>query len=185
MLYKIINKILQYRFHSHSTACRHRFRLHHPLLPSLHSSSKSAQRDDAELGHKHKMSHMGHESVALDNMLSLQEQSTLADDPLLLWDNNPPLIPHSELPNSSSFQPHCQGFSHSSSWLNCPKNSPSNCSMSHIRSCESLSSTNHSPITKCNKNLPVRPHSAGKVIYKFKLSKDYNNLSRIILYVIM
>ncbi|XP_062872365.1 potassium voltage-gated channel subfamily H member 2a [Trichomycterus rosablanca] len=154
-----------------SKACRHRFRLPRPLLPSLHSS-KPSLHDDAEFGHMHKMSHMGHESVALDKLLSLPERSALGGDPLLLWDDKPPLEPHSELPSSSPSQPHCQGFSHSSSWLNCPKNSPSNCSMSHSRSCESLCSTSHSPTTKdlaWNKKLPVRPHSAGSMQCKASL----------------
>ncbi|KAF4086147.1 hypothetical protein AMELA_G00102920 [Ameiurus melas] len=154
-----------------SKACKPRFRLPWPLFNSL-SSSKSSLPDDAELGHMHKMPHMGHESVALDKLLSLPERSALGRLPLLLWDDEPPLDPHCELQSSPPSQPPFHGFLQSSPWLDCPKNSPSNCSMSHSRSCESLCSTRHLPSTSVctwDRKLPIRPNSMGAMHCKASL----------------
>lgn len=144
-----------------ASACRHRFKLPRPLFNSL-SSSKSSLHDDAELGNMHKMPHMGHESVALDKLLSLPDRSALGRLPLLLWDDEPPLEPHGELQSSPPSQAPFHGFLQSPS--DCPKNSPSNCSMSHSRSCESLCSTRHLPSSVCNwdRKLPIRPSSMGE-----------------------
>ncbi|XP_058269185.1 potassium voltage-gated channel subfamily H member 2a [Hemibagrus wyckioides] len=154
-----------------SKACRHRFTLPRRLCNSL-SSSKSSLPDDAELGHLHKMPHMGHESVALDKLLSLPERSALGRLPLLLWDDEHTLEPHCELQSSPPSQPSFQDFLQSSSWLDCPKNSPSNCSMSHSRSCESLCSTRHLPSTSVctrDRKLPIRPNSMGAMHRKASL----------------
>ncbi|XP_053095865.1 potassium voltage-gated channel subfamily H member 6 [Pangasianodon hypophthalmus] len=154
-----------------SKACRYRFRLPQPLFNSL-SSSRSPLHDDAELGRMHKMPHMGHESVALDKLLSLPERSALGRLPLLLWDDEPPLEPHCELQSSPPSQPPFRGFLQSSSWLDCPKNSPSNCSLSHSRSCESLCSTRHLPSTSVctrDRKLPFRPNSMGAMHRKASL----------------
>lgn len=148
----------------YASACRHRFTLPRHLCNSL-SSSKSSLPDDAELGHMHKMPHMGHESVALDKLLSLPERSALGGLPLLLWDDEHTLEPHCELQSSPPSQPSFQDFLQSSSWLDCPKDSPSNCSMSHSRSCESLCSTRHLPSTSVctrDRKLPIRLNSMGE-----------------------
>ncbi|XP_060799476.1 potassium voltage-gated channel subfamily H member 2a [Neoarius graeffei] len=151
-----------------SKACKHRFKLPRPLFNSL-SSSKSSLHDDAELGNMHKMPHMGHESVALDKLLSLPDRSALGRLPLLLWDDEPPLEPHGELQSSPPSQAPFHGFLQSPS--DCPKNSPSNCSMSHSRSCESLCSTRHLPSSVCNwdRKLPIRPSSMGAMHRKASL----------------
>lgn len=147
-----------------SSACRQRFRLPLPLFSSL-SSSKSSLQDDTELGHMHKMPHMGHESVALDKLLSLPERTALGRLPLLLWNDEPPLEPHSELRSSPTSQPPFHGFLQSSSWVDCPKNSPSNCSMSHSRSCESLCSTRYLPSTSVcprDRKFSIRTNNMGE-----------------------
>uniref|UniRef100_A0A3B4DN17 Voltage-gated inwardly rectifying potassium channel KCNH2 n=1 Tax=Pygocentrus nattereri TaxID=42514 RepID=A0A3B4DN17_PYGNA len=143
-----------------SKACsRPRFRLPRPLLHPL-SGNKQSLRDDAEMGHMREMPHMGHESVALDKLLSLPERAALEGPPMLLWEDEPP----SES-LSAPAQPLTQGFSLSSPRLHCPKpeTSPSNCSMSHSRSCESLCSMRRSPSNDFNwdKKLLIRPNSTG------------------------
>ncbi|KAL6471241.1 hypothetical protein MHYP_G00198910 [Metynnis hypsauchen] len=143
-----------------SKACsRPRFRLPRPLLHPL-SGNKQSLRDDAEMGHMREMPHMGHESVALDKLLSLPERAALEGPPLLLWEDEPPLESL-----SVPAQPLTQGFSLSSPRLHCPKpeTSPSNCSMSHSRSCESLCSMRRSPSNDFNwdKKLLIRPNSTG------------------------
>ncbi|XP_066534725.1 potassium voltage-gated channel subfamily H member 2a [Hoplias malabaricus] len=150
-----------------SKACsRRRFRLPQPLLHHL-GGSKQSLRDDAEMGHMREMPHMGHESVALDKLLSLPERSALEGPPLLLWEDEPPLEPQCEVqqPSALSPQPLTQNVSQSSPRLHCPKPqaSPSNCSMSHSRSCESLCSMRPSPSSEFiwDKKLPVRPNSTG------------------------
>lgn len=148
----------------YASAFRHRIRLPRPMCSSL-SSSRSSLPDDAELGDMLKMPHMGHESVALDKLLSLPERSALGRLSFLLWDDEPPLEPHCELQSLLSFQPPGHELLQSSPWLDCPKNSPSNCSMSQSRSCESLCSTRHLPSTSvCNRDrkLSMRPNSTGK-----------------------
>lgn len=147
-----------------ASVCGHRFKLPRPLFNSLRSS-KSSLNDDTELGHIYKMPHMGHESVALDKLLSLPERSALGRLPLLLWNDDPPLEPHCELQSSPPSQSAFHGILQSSSWLDCPKNSPSSCSMSHSRSCESLCSARHLPSTSVctrDRKLPIRPNSMGE-----------------------
>ncbi|XP_049323249.1 potassium voltage-gated channel subfamily H member 2a isoform X2 [Astyanax mexicanus] len=147
-----------------SKACnKHNFRFPRPLLNL--SSSKQSLHDDAEVGHMREMPHMGHESVALDKLLSLPERAALEGPPLLLWENEPPLESHCNLQPSAPVQPLSQGFTLSSPRLHCPKPdaSPSNCSMSHSRSCESLCSMRRSPSNDFiwDKKLPIRPNSTG------------------------
>uniref|UniRef100_A0A8B9H2L8 Voltage-gated inwardly rectifying potassium channel KCNH2 n=1 Tax=Astyanax mexicanus TaxID=7994 RepID=A0A8B9H2L8_ASTMX len=146
------------------SACnKHNFRFPRPLLNL--SSSKQSLHDDAEVGHMREMPHMGHESVALDKLLSLPERAALEGPPLLLWENEPPLESHCKLQPSAPVQPLSQGFTLSSPRLHCPKPdaSPSNCSMSHSRSCESLCSMRRSPSNDFiwDKKLPIRPNSTG------------------------
>ncbi|KAI5625675.1 microtubule-associated protein 4 isoform X1, partial [Silurus asotus] len=153
-----------------SKACRYKFRLPQPLFNSW-SKSKSPVHDDAEVGTLHKMPHMGHESVALDKLLSLPERSALGRLPLLLWDDETPLESHCELQSPSPSQ-QFHGFLQSSSCLDCPRNSPSSCSLSHSRSCESLCSTRHLPSTSIctrDKKLPNRPNSMGAMNRKASL----------------
>uniref|UniRef100_A0A8B9GZN8 Voltage-gated inwardly rectifying potassium channel KCNH2 n=1 Tax=Astyanax mexicanus TaxID=7994 RepID=A0A8B9GZN8_ASTMX len=125
-----------------SKGAAHNFRFPRPLLNL--SSSKQSLHDDAEVGHMREMPHMGHESVALDKLLSLPERA---------------------LQPSAPVQPLSQGFTLSSPRLHCPKPdaSPSNCSMSHSRSCESLCSMRRSPSNDFiwDKKLPIRPNSTG------------------------
>ncbi|XP_047676223.1 potassium voltage-gated channel subfamily H member 2a [Tachysurus fulvidraco] len=156
-----------------SKACRHRFRLPRPLCSSL-SSSKSSLPDDAELGQMQKMPHMGHESVALDKLLSLPERSALGRLPLLLWDDEH-LEPHCELQSTPPSETPCHDFS---SWLDCPKNSPSNCSISHSRSCESLCSTRHLPSTSVctmDRKLPIRPNNMGTMHHNASLPNSISD----------
>ncbi|XP_072547965.1 potassium voltage-gated channel subfamily H member 2a [Salminus brasiliensis] len=147
-----------------SKACsRHNFRFPRPLLHHL-SGSKQSLHDDAEMGHMREMPHMGHESVALDKLLSLPECAALEGPPLLLWEDEP-LESHCEPQPSVPVQPLPHSFTLSSPRLHCPKpeTSPSNCSMSHSRSCESLCSMRRSPSNDFNwdKKLPIRPNSTG------------------------
>ncbi|XP_030630554.1 potassium voltage-gated channel subfamily H member 2a [Chanos chanos] len=153
-----------------SIARRRRFKLPLPLLRSL-SGSKQSIQEDSEMGY---MPPMGHESVALDKLLSLPERSALGSPHMLLWDEpepeqEPQPSPPASLPPLPLPQPLSQGFSQSSPRLDCLRldASPSSCSLSHSRSCESLCSLRRSPSTSnFTWKLPVRPSSTGAMMNK-------------------
>uniref|UniRef100_A0A8C1XH24 Voltage-gated inwardly rectifying potassium channel KCNH2 n=1 Tax=Cyprinus carpio TaxID=7962 RepID=A0A8C1XH24_CYPCA len=142
---------------------RHRLRLPLPLLHSL-SGSKQSLHEDAEKGYVQPMPHMGHESVALDKLLSLPEHSALGGSQLYLWEDKTQNEPESEPQPSEVFPPLPQGFSQSSPRLHnlTSEASPSSCSIAHSRSCESLCGMRPSPSTNdfnWDRKLPVRPTS--------------------------
>lgn len=148
-----------------SSARRHRLRLPLPLLRSL-SGSKQSLREDSEKGYMQPMPHMGHESVALDKLLSLPERSALGGSQLLLWEDKAQNEPESEPRPSEVSPPLPQGFSQSSPRLHnlTSEACPSSCSMAHSRSCESLCGMRPSPSTtdfNWDRKLPVRPSSTG------------------------
>ncbi|TRY53857.1 hypothetical protein DNTS_002806 [Danionella cerebrum] len=144
-----------------SRARRHHLRLPLPLLRSLNGSKQSLQ-EDAERGFMQPMPHMGHESVALDKLLSLPERSALGGSQLLLWEDRAQNKPEA----SEVSSPLPQGFSQSSPRLHklSSEVSPSSCSMAHSRSCESLGAMRPSPSTNdfnWDRKLPIRPSSTG------------------------
>uniref|UniRef100_A0A671NLN5 Voltage-gated inwardly rectifying potassium channel KCNH2 n=1 Tax=Sinocyclocheilus anshuiensis TaxID=1608454 RepID=A0A671NLN5_9TELE len=146
-----------------SKARRRRLRL--PLLRSL-SGSKQSVNEDSEKGYMQPMPHMGHESVALDKLLSLPERSALGGSQLFLWEDEAQNEPESEPRPSEASPPLPQGFSQSSPRLHnlTSEASPSSCSMAHSRSCESLCGMRPSPSTSdfnWDRKLPVRPSSTG------------------------
>ncbi|CAM4593058.1 unnamed protein product [Leuciscus chuanchicus] len=148
-----------------SKARRHRLRLPLPLLRSL-SGSKQSLHEDSEKGYMQPMPHMGHESVALDKLLSLPERSALGGSQLLLWEDKAQNEPESEPRPSEVSPPLPQGFSQSSQRLHnlTSEACPSSCSMAHSRSCESLCGMRPSPSTtdfNWDRKLPVRPSSTG------------------------
>uniref|UniRef100_A0AAZ3RX23 Voltage-gated inwardly rectifying potassium channel KCNH2 n=1 Tax=Oncorhynchus tshawytscha TaxID=74940 RepID=A0AAZ3RX23_ONCTS len=118
-------------------ARRHRFRLPSALLRSL-SNSKHSLEDDTELGHQRDFSALGHESVALDKLLSLPERRRLGGTGVLLWDED-----QRALLGALSL---AMGFSQSSPRLHClwvDEDCGSNCSVMPSRSYESLCSPLH------------------------------------------
>uniref|UniRef100_A0A8C1RRW8 Voltage-gated inwardly rectifying potassium channel KCNH2 n=1 Tax=Cyprinus carpio TaxID=7962 RepID=A0A8C1RRW8_CYPCA len=156
-----------------SKARRHRLRLPLPLLHSL-SGSKQSLHEDAEKGYVQPMPHMGHESVALDKLLSLPEHSALGGSQLYLWEDKTQNEPESEPQPSEVFPPLPQGFSQSSPRLHnlTSEASPSSCSIAHSRSCESLCGMRPSPSTNdfnWDRKLPVRPSSTGAMHRKASL----------------
>ncbi|XP_051557012.1 potassium voltage-gated channel subfamily H member 6-like isoform X1 [Myxocyprinus asiaticus] len=156
-----------------SKARRRRLRLPLPLLRSL-SGSKQSLQDDPEKGYMQPMPHMGHESVALDKLLSLPERSALGGSQLLLWEELAQNEPKNEPRISEASPPLPQGFSQSSPRLHnlTSEASPSSCSMAHSRSCESLCGMRPSPSTNdfnWDKKLPVRPSSTGAMHRKASL----------------
>ncbi len=148
-----------------SSAKRRRPRLPLPLLHSL-SGSKQSVNEDSERGYIQPMPHMGHESVALDKLLSLPERSALGESRLFLWEDKAQNEPESE-PRPSEASPTLpQGFSQSSTHLHnlTSEASPSTYSMAHSHSCESLCGMRPSPSTNdftWDRKLPVRPSSTG------------------------
>ncbi|XP_077083245.1 potassium voltage-gated channel subfamily H member 2a isoform X2 [Siphateles boraxobius] len=156
-----------------SKARRHRLRLPLPLLRSL-SGSKQSLHGDSEKGYMQPMPHMGHESVALDKLLSLPERSALGGSQLLLWEDKAQNETESE-PRPSEVSPRLpQGFSESSLRLHnlTSEACPSSCSMAHSRSCESLCGMRPSPSTtdfNWDRKLPVRPSSTGAMHRKASL----------------
>ncbi|XP_048020271.1 potassium voltage-gated channel subfamily H member 2a isoform X1 [Megalobrama amblycephala] len=156
-----------------SKARRHRLRLPLPLLRSL-SGSKQSLHEDSEKGYMQPMPHMGHESVALDKLLSLPERSALGGSQLLLWEDKSQNEPEREPKLSEASPPLPQGFSQSSPRLHnlTSEASPSSCSMAHSRSCESLCGMRPSPSTSdfnWDRKLPVRPSSTGAMHRKASL----------------
>ncbi|XP_026861581.2 potassium voltage-gated channel subfamily H member 2a [Electrophorus electricus] len=144
-----------------SKACRPRFKLCQPFLHPM-SSSKQSLHDDAE------MPHMGHESVALDKLLSVPERSELVAPPLPLWDKAP--LPESccDPSPSSPSQALSQGLPWPSLSLRGPQSEPSSCGMAHSRSCESLCGIPRSPAAdrNWNRKLPGGPNSTGAMHHK-------------------
>ncbi|NP_001036187.2 potassium voltage-gated channel subfamily H member 2a [Danio rerio] len=156
-----------------SKARRRRLRLPLPLLHSL-SGSKQSLHEDTEKGFMQPMPHMGHESVALDKLLSLPERSALGGSQLLFWEDKAQTESESELRPSEVSPPLPQGFSQSSPRLHnlTSEASPSSCSMAHSRSCESLCGMRPSPSTNdfnWDRKLPVRPSSTGAMHRKASL----------------
>ncbi|XP_016128846.1 potassium voltage-gated channel subfamily H member 2-like [Sinocyclocheilus grahami] len=154
-----------------SKARRRRLRL--PLLRSL-SGSKQSVNEDSEKGYMQPMPHMGHESVALDKLLSLPDRSALGGSQLFLWEDKAQNEPESEPRPSEASPPLPQGFSQSSPRLHnlTSEASPSSCSMAHSRSCESLCGMRPSPSTNdfnWDRKLPVRPSSTGAMHRKASL----------------
>uniref|UniRef100_A0A9J8C0Q9 Voltage-gated inwardly rectifying potassium channel KCNH2 n=1 Tax=Cyprinus carpio carpio TaxID=630221 RepID=A0A9J8C0Q9_CYPCA len=131
-----------------SKAKRRHLRLSLPLLRSL-SGSKQSVNEDSERGYMQPMPHMGHESVALDKLLSLPERSALGGSQLFFWEDKAQNEPESEPRPSEASPPLPQGFSQSSPRLHnlTSEASPSSCSMAHSRSCESLCGMRPSPST--------------------------------------
>uniref|UniRef100_A0A4W5LYM3 Voltage-gated inwardly rectifying potassium channel KCNH2 n=1 Tax=Hucho hucho TaxID=62062 RepID=A0A4W5LYM3_9TELE len=122
-------------------ARRHRFRLPSALLRSL-SSSKHSLEDDTELGRQRDLSALGHESVALDKLLSLPERRRLGGTGVLLWDDDQRAL----LGDSPQALSLAMGFSQSSPRLHClwvDEECGSNCSVMPSRSYESLCSPLH------------------------------------------
>ncbi|KAG1969559.1 potassium voltage-gated channel subfamily H [Pimephales promelas] len=155
-----------------SKARRHKLRLPLPLLRSL-SGSKQSLHDDSEKGYMQPMPHMGHESVALDKLLSLPERSALGGSQLL-WEDKAQNEPEIEPRPSEGSPPLPQGFSQSSLRLRnlTSEACPSSCSMAHSRSCESLCGMRPSPSTtdfNWDRKLPVRPSSTGAMHRKASL----------------
>ncbi|KAL2097606.1 hypothetical protein ACEWY4_006813 [Coilia grayii] len=162
---------------------RSRFRLPLPLLRSL-SGSKHSLQDDAEFGAR--LPEMGHESVALDKLISLPEHQELGvpSQRLFLWEEIPPSAPqspqqHRQPQYRQSLQPRSlamrgplsQGLSQSSPRLHAPRPDDLNstCSLTHSRSCESLCSLQPSPSPRHNAwdgKLLSRPSSTGAVTNK-------------------
>lgn len=143
------------------SAKRRRFRFSLPLLRSL---SKQSLQEDTERGYIQQMPHMGHESVALDKLLSLPERSALGGSQLLLWEDKAQTEADGD-PRPAS-PPLPQGFSQSSPRLHnlTSEASPSRCSMAHSRSCESLFGMRPSPSMSdfnWDRKMPVRPNSTG------------------------
>ncbi|XP_051552745.1 potassium voltage-gated channel subfamily H member 6-like isoform X2 [Myxocyprinus asiaticus] len=156
-----------------SKARRRQFRFPLPLLRSL-SGSKQSLQDDAEKGYMQPMPHMGHESVALDKLLSLPERSALGGSQLLLWEDKAQNEPENEPRTSEVSPPLPQGFSQSSPRLHnlTSEASPSSCSMAYSRSCESLCGMRPSPSThdfSWDWKLPIRPSSTGAMHRKASL----------------
>uniref|UniRef100_A0A673G8B0 Voltage-gated inwardly rectifying potassium channel KCNH2 n=1 Tax=Sinocyclocheilus rhinocerous TaxID=307959 RepID=A0A673G8B0_9TELE len=156
-----------------SKARRHRLRLPLPLLRSL-SGSKQSLHEDAEKGYVQLMPHMGHESVALDKLLSLPERSAFGGSQLFMWEDKAQNEPESEPQPSEVSPPLPQGFSQSSPRLHnlTSEASPSSCSMAHSHSCESLCGMRPSPSTNdfnWDRKLPVRPSSTGAMHRKASL----------------
>ncbi|KAA0719172.1 Potassium voltage-gated channel subfamily H member 2 [Triplophysa tibetana] len=152
-----------------SKARRRRFRFSLPLLRSL---SKQSLQEDTERGYIQQMPHMGHESVALDKLLSLPERSALGGSQLLLWEDKAQTEADGE-PRPVS-PPLPQGFSQSSPRLHnlTSEASPSSCSMAHSRSCESLFGMRPTPSTSdfnWDRKMPVRPNSTGAMHLKASL----------------
>ncbi|XP_056599168.1 potassium voltage-gated channel subfamily H member 2a [Triplophysa dalaica] len=152
-----------------SKAKRRRFRFSLPLLRSL---SKQSLQEDTERGYIQQMPHMGHESVALDKLLSLPERSALGGSQLLLWEDKAQTEADGQ-PRPVS-PPLSQGFSQSSPRLHnlTSEASPSSCSMAHSRSCESLFGMRPSPSTSdfnWDRKMPVRPNSTGAMHLKASL----------------
>ncbi|KAM9458210.1 voltage-gated inwardly rectifying potassium channel KCNH2-like isoform 1-T2 [Salvelinus alpinus] len=133
-------------------ARRHRFRLPSALLRSL-SSSKHSLEDDTELGHQRDLSALGHESVALDKLLSLPERRRLGGTGVLLWDEDQrallggdPVSPTGDPSDAPQALSLAMGFSQSSPRLHClwvDEECGSNCSVMPSRSYESLCSPLH------------------------------------------
>ncbi|XP_064792379.1 potassium voltage-gated channel subfamily H member 6-like [Oncorhynchus masou masou] len=133
-------------------ARRHRFRLPSALLRSL-SSSKHSLEDDTELGHQRDFSALGHESVALDKLLSLPERRRLGGTGVLLWDEDQrallggdPVSPTGDPSDAPQALSLAMGFSQSSPRLHClwvDEECGSNCSVMPSRSYESLCSPLH------------------------------------------
>ncbi|XP_057188977.1 potassium voltage-gated channel subfamily H member 2a [Triplophysa rosa] len=149
-----------------SKARRRRLRLSLPLLRSL---SKQSVQEDTERGYIQQMPHMGHESVALDKLLSLPERSALGGSQLLFWEDKAQTED-----DGKPWPPLPQGFSQSSPRLHnlTSEASPSSCSMAHSRSCESLCGMRPSPSTSdfnWDRKLPVRPNSTGAMHCKASL----------------
>uniref|UniRef100_A0A672RY72 Voltage-gated inwardly rectifying potassium channel KCNH2 n=1 Tax=Sinocyclocheilus grahami TaxID=75366 RepID=A0A672RY72_SINGR len=156
-----------------SKARRHRLRLPLPLLRSL-SGSKQSLHEDAEKGYVQPMPHMGHESVALDKLLSLPERSAFGGSQLFMWEDKAQNEPEIEPQPSEVSPPLPQGFSQSSPRLHnlTSEASPSSCSMAHSHSCESLCGMQPSPSTNdfnWDWKLPVRPSSTGAMHRKASL----------------
>uniref|UniRef100_A0A9J7YND7 Voltage-gated inwardly rectifying potassium channel KCNH2 n=1 Tax=Cyprinus carpio carpio TaxID=630221 RepID=A0A9J7YND7_CYPCA len=156
-----------------SKAKRRHLRLSLPLLRSL-SGSKQSVNEDSERGYMQPMPHMGHESVALDKLLSLPERSALGGSQLFFWEDKAQNEPESEPRPSEASPPLPQGFSQSSPRLHnlTSEASPSSCSMAHSRSCESLCGMRPSPSTSdfnWDRKLPVRPSSTGAMHSKASL----------------
>ncbi|XP_052471725.1 potassium voltage-gated channel subfamily H member 6-like [Carassius gibelio] len=156
-----------------SKARRHRIRLPLPLLRSL-SGSKQSLHEDAEKGYVQPMPHMGHESVALDKLLSQPECCAIGGSQLFLWEDKAQNEPESEPHPSEVSPPLPQDFSQSSPRLHnlTSEASPSSCSMAHSRSCESLCGMRPSPSTNdfnWDRKLPIRPSSAGAMHRKASL----------------
>ncbi|KAJ8012084.1 hypothetical protein DPEC_G00065010 [Dallia pectoralis] len=127
-------------------ARRHRFHLPTNLLRSL-STSKRSVEEDTELGRQRNLPALGHESVALDKLLSLSERRRLGGTGVLLWDEDqrallggePALATRDPLDGSpSQFSPrlHFLGVDDDYEWN-------SHCSVTPGRSCESLCSLRH------------------------------------------
>ncbi|XP_076833221.1 potassium voltage-gated channel subfamily H member 2a [Brachyhypopomus gauderio] len=137
-------------------ACRPRFMLRRPFLHPL--SVSKPLHDDAE------MPRMGHESVALDKLLSVPERSVLVAPPLPLWEGAPIPVSCCDPPPSSLSQAAPQGLPWPSPCG--PRPEPSGCGMSHSRSCESLCGFHQSPLAtdrNWDRKLPGRPNSTGAV----------------------
>uniref|UniRef100_A0A3P9A4V9 Voltage-gated inwardly rectifying potassium channel KCNH2 n=1 Tax=Esox lucius TaxID=8010 RepID=A0A3P9A4V9_ESOLU len=118
-------------------ARRHRFHLPTNLLRSL-SSSKQSVEEDTELGHQRNLPALGHESVALDKLLSLSERRRLGATGVLLWNEDQRTLLGDPLDVSTAL-----GFSQSSPrlhYLRVDDECDSNCSVTPSRSCESLCS---------------------------------------------
>nr|XP_055058218.1 potassium voltage-gated channel subfamily H member 2a isoform X1 [Misgurnus anguillicaudatus] len=165
-----------------SRARRRRLRLSMPLLRSL---SKQSLHEDAERGYLQQMPHMGHESVALDKLLSMPERSTLGGSEVLIWEEKAQTETDGEPQPSEASPPLPQGFSQSSPRLpNLTSGaSPSSCNMAHSRSCESLGDMRPSASTSdfnWDRKLPVRPSSTGAMHRKASLQNasdsDLNRL---------
>ncbi|XP_019900891.2 potassium voltage-gated channel subfamily H member 6 [Esox lucius] len=126
-------------------ARRHRFHLPTNLLRSL-SSSKQSVEEDTELGHQRNLPALGHESVALDKLLSLSERRRLGATGVLLWneDQRTLLGGDTALPSGDPLDVSTAlGFSQSSPrlhYLRVDDECDSNCSVTPSRSCESLCS---------------------------------------------
>ncbi|XP_064187341.1 potassium voltage-gated channel subfamily H member 2 isoform X1 [Anguilla rostrata] len=141
------------------------FKLRLPLLRSL-SNSKQSLQEDPEVGRVREPSHPSHESLALDELLSLPEPARPAaqwpeDQRTLLPDSEPRLA----LPlTQSSPRPHR---------LN-PEASVSNCSLTHSRSRESFHSMRRASSVDdieamrpdWDRKFRTRPASTGAVNHK-------------------
>lgn len=146
------------------SARRHRLRLRLPLLGSM-SGSKHSLQDDTEFSVR--MPTMGHESVALDKLISLPEHQDLvaAPPPLLLWDETARRSSRTpqrrqRQPGSPALRsPLSQGLSLSSPRLHTQRH------VDVASSCESVCSLQPEPEPRrfaWDGRLPSRPSSTGQ-----------------------